>query len=340
MQKLISLISLSVALAGVSPAFAGNKLKVYGPYRSVGYGENCSIAKTEAFKDAVGQAMGVAVVSERQSNDGEVARNSILTHSAGYIDKYEVVSETNVNVGCKVVLTAYVKPSMMNDYVLQTSKDTKNMEGEKLGDKINSYMEDRTSGDKYLTSVLRDYPSKAYTISQGKFEVRLNDNRDMALFVPYTISFSSDFLIALSNALKTVADTDCKAFCDSKPSFTVTYKEGKDYVGTKRTYYFNDTVRPEKVYYDMLNSRKGSEPKRALMIRADLLDIYNKPVTSYCIAPDNLPLFKRGIAYGIEGGGWKENGTMMIALDPQLKALLPQISKIEMRPVFPGQCVD
>jgi hypothetical protein len=182
--------------------------------------------------------------------------------------------------------------------------------------------------------------AKAYNISQGKFEVRLNDNRDMALFVPYTISFSSDFLIALSNALKTVADTDCKAFCDSKPSFTVTYKEGKDYVGTKRTYYFNDTVRPEKVYYDMLNSRKGSEPKRALMIRADLLDMYNKPVTSYCIAPDNLPLFKRGIAYGIEGGGWKENGTMMIALDPQLKELLPKISKIEMRPVFPEQCVD
>jgi hypothetical protein len=74
MQKLISLISLSVALAGVSPAFAA-KPKVYGPYRAVGYGENCSIAKTEAFKDAVGQAMGIAVVSERQSNDGEIARN-------------------------------------------------------------------------------------------------------------------------------------------------------------------------------------------------------------------------------------------------------------------------
>jgi hypothetical protein len=339
MQKLISLISLSVALAGVSPAFAA-KPKVYGPYRAVGYGENCSIAKTEAFKDAVGQAMGIAVVSERQSNDGEIARNNILTHSAGYIDKYDVESEGSVNVGCKVVIRAMVKPSMMNDYVLQTSKDTKNVEGDKLGDKINGYMENRRDGDRYLTSVLRDYPAKAYNISQGKFEVRMNDDRDMALFVPYSISFSSDFLIALSNALKTVSDTECSMFCDDKPSFTVSYKEPKSTIGTKRTYYFNDTVRPEKVYYDMLNSRKGNEPKRALMLRADLLDVYNKPVTSYCVAPDNLPLFKRGIAYGIEGGGWKENGIMMIKLDPQLKALLPQISKIEMRPVFPEQCVD
>lgn len=337
MKALLAIAALVFAF--IPNAVSGN---VYGPYEVTGQGRSVDEAKKAAFRKAVELALGAAIVSEIEVKDrNEVAKNSVLMHSAGYIDKFkivEIIEETNGRVS--ITLVAYVKPSMLNDYVMHKSKDSKKVEGETAGARIASYLEEREQGDKFVTSVLRDFPHKAFNIKQGKFEVKANDRRQMVVIVPYTLSFNNDFLVALSGALKQIQDKDCSYFCSDVPSFTVTHTKSSKLIGTKETYYFNDVVRPEKVWSSLTGITSLSEPLNSVKIKLDFTDFYGKSLVSYCTFPDTLPIYKRGNSFGIEGGGWKESRNLQVDLTEDLKAMLPKIDEIKVSMVKPSECVN
>jgi len=337
MKSLLAIAALVFAF--IPNAVSGN---VYGPYEVTGQGRSVDEAKKVAFRKAVELALGAAIVSEIEVKDrNEVAKNSVLMHSAGYIDRFkivEIIEETNGKVS--VTLVAHVKPSMLNDYVLHKSKSTKKVDGETAGARISSYLEEREQGDKFVTSVLRDFPHKAFNIKQGKFEVKANERRQMVILVPYTISFNNEFLVALSGALKQIQDKECSYFCGDVPSFTVThYKSGK-FLGTSQTYYFNDTVRPEKVWNSLTGISGLHEPLNSVKIKLDLADFYGNALASYCTSPASLPIYKRGVSFGLDGGGWQESRTLQVALTEDIKSMLPNIDEIKVSMVKPNECVN
>jgi hypothetical protein len=336
MKFLISLFFATVTLAG----YAAPANNITGPYEVTATGKTVEEAKQLCFRQAIERAIGVAVVSEVQVDDrSTVSKNTILKHSAGYVEKFKIIEsieETNSKV--TITMVVYVKPSMLNDYVLHAGKSNKSIEGEQIGEKISSYISEREQGDKFLTSVLRDYPNKAFVVTQGKFEVKANDQRKMALMLEYSIKFNNDYLVALAGALNQVHDAECRVMCSDVPSFTVIYRSDKEIIGNKKTYYFNETVKPNNVFSVLTATRGLHEPSNPVMVRADLTDFNGKVLLRYCVQPDYIPAYKRGISYGVDGGSWKESGTMMIELDQTLRDTLPKVDKIQVSAVQPSAC--
>lgn len=333
MKRIIALLLMTLAGA----VYSAN---VYGPIEVTGVGKTEDEAKNNGFKQAVEYALGAAIVSEVEvQNRSEVAKNSVLKHSAGYVDKFKIVEIIEERKGrVSVTMNVWVKPSILNDYVMHKSKDSKKVEGETAGARISTYISEREQGDNFVNSVLRDFPHKAFNVKQGNFEVRSNDSRQMAIFVPYTISFNSKFLLALSGALKQVQDKECNFFCDDTPSFSISYAKQNDIIGSKSTYYYNDAVRPHTVWSKLTGISGLNEPLNSVKVKTDFTDFTGNAIFTFCTDFQSIPVYKRGKSYGIDGGSWKENVTLQIPLTESIKSSLPNVDQIKVSVVSPHEC--
>ena len=61
--------------------------------RVVGEGNTIEQAKENAFRTAVQQRAGAVVLSERQSNLGNLSKDNISVFSAGYVDDFKIIAK-------------------------------------------------------------------------------------------------------------------------------------------------------------------------------------------------------------------------------------------------------
>lgn len=338
MKKII--VILSFVLTGC--ATTASVTQAQGPFLAIGYGKTFEQAKDSAFRAAVEEAVGAAVVAERRTTNNELVLKSILSHSSGYVDRYEIVSNTETNGKFTVQMRVYIKPSMVHDYVLYTAKDQSGINGDRADATINSYTEERNRGDAFTEGVLRDYPEKAYVIKQENFEVKITHDRDFFIHIPYTISLSDKYLMALSDSLAKIQDKKCSAFCGDVPSFEVVYKKPNDYIVTRDKYYFNDTKRPEKVFTALSKWAGDYDYYAIYKIRLDLLDQSGNLLTRYCVDSQRPPMQggPNATAYGISGGTWNYSENIVLPLKGKLKEKLKNISSVEMHVVKPEACTQ
>lgn len=123
MSKRLSIhlvILVAVLLILVIGAFAQSKeIKAKG-FGTI-YGDNKAAARDKAIEDAqrkaVEQAMGTMISSESVTKNFQLVSDRILSLSSGYIEKYRVISEKEVDGEVEVEIAAIVGMSKLNDSV-------------------------------------------------------------------------------------------------------------------------------------------------------------------------------------------------------------------------------
>ena len=158
-----------------------------------------------------------------------------------------------------------------------------------------------------MGAVLNDYPKRAFKITQGKHEFKLNSDRIAVLVIPFELRWSKPFLVSLHEVAKLLADGS--------------YNSPNKIVLGHSKYNFNDNSR-----YEQVKQRLGS----GLAIQANLLDNSNRTIISQCF---NVPssfsgTYSSGIYVVYENEVLRN--TLHIEVDPSTAKALENVTRIEL----------
>lgn len=247
-MKYLTYLIIILVTAACSTA-PNKKTAIRGPYTVTGVGPTEEVARQDGFRKAVEISMGVAVLSERLVKSDTVAKNYVLTHSSGYVDSFTIKNTNKNRNNIELEMVVYIKPTLLDDYVLNQSDKNFTVNGEQLKESLNTFYDERTKGDDMLMAILKDYPSKAYDFKAQPVAFKVGEDRSLYAEVTYSLKFSDAYLRSLAKVLNQVKDNHCSVMCNNLPFYRVSYKKkDTDYVNTNETFYFKDVTRPKLVY--------------------------------------------------------------------------------------------
>lgn len=250
----IAMLSLLTACASNPSIKTSGDIKGQETIRVIASGNTPDEAKRNGFRSAIEIVVGSVIVSEKEAYNDRLLKNQIIEHSAGYVDDFKIINKYPSGSGVTMVMDVTVKNSVIASKLLNRSEPS-NINGERLDVQYKTYMEERGTGDAFLHTVLKDYPSKALNVQQGKVEYMLNGDRGTVFVIPFAVRWNYNYVKALNEALSKVQDTgsdrffDPKCMCYISPERVVVMaKDPKDWlIGSKNTYHFNDSVRAKNI---------------------------------------------------------------------------------------------
>jgi len=173
-------------------------------------GENLESARQSAFRMAVERAVGVIVASETEVRDQRIRRDEITTYASGFVHDYKLVDQTQRGSRTWVKMQVWVSHSHLRDRLLSQSRGEGQIEGGRISEQIQSFQHSRTSGDRLLSTVLADYPHRAFNITVNATRVVVDSQRNMYLQVPIFVSWSEHYIKSLQTAISAINQrTDC-----------------------------------------------------------------------------------------------------------------------------------
>lgn len=245
------------------------------PITVVGDGINFEMAKRDAFNKAIEQEIGVVLLSRRDVKNSKLIVDEITTHSSGYVDDFKIINSEVINKRHIVTIDVWVSSSKIAERVIGKVSDTKPIEGERLYTQIQTYQQDRRSGDNLLRQVLNDYPSKAFLLSKRDTEIKLDKNRNTIIQVNYNLKYNYNYLTALNEVLSITHDGRMSGYRQDR--IAIVSKDPKAWLlGTTNTYYFNDSVRA-----NMIKQRFFGE----ITVMATIRDNNGSVLYNYCDLP-------------------------------------------------------
>jgi len=265
---------IMILVLGMSPVFADD------PIRTQGRGPTFEEAKNEAFRSAIEIKVGSAIVSE-QENFNDKVRDEIVNYSAGYVDKFEIVKQSQSGNGYYVIVDVWVSSSRIQNRILGISKNPKQFDGERIATQYQTYKYNKGNGDKLLNMILNDYPKRAYKVALGNHQLKVDVYRNAVIEIPIEIRWNPNYMISLNETLALLQDGS-NGFLTRSPGNVVTmFKDPKDLVlGTKSHFKFNDVILTEKIR----NTLVTREPRMLLEIK----NFDNKTIFAECFTPDAL----------------------------------------------------
>ena len=290
MKKLATIAIVSIAMYGCASSAAGQK---YGPYNVTGVGNTCNEARDNAFRIAVEQSFGTAVMAERQSKHDVLTRDEILSHSSGFIDEYKILNTVNNSSGCTVKMTATVSPSMVNKYIFNDAKDSNPANGDKVNTKINTFLDAKNRSDAMIDGLFIDYVKRAYKVKQESVKYETDSFRNTAMVVTYEVSMNSDFLKAMDYTLGKLEDK-CSGNCSRKPKFNLKYVPDGSIIPRMPHFFFADMQTPTKV-----NDLLIGECRFPWYVQINVLDSNDRVLYSELKVP-----FKQVPDVYTESNGW------------------------------------
>jgi hypothetical protein len=306
--------------------------------RVSGIGSNFENARHDAFTKAIEYKMGTLVLSERETHNFKLVKNDISVFSSGYIDKYNIVSETTNGKLVSVTVDVTVSDSKIKDRLLGSGTNLKELEGYRHSVQHSSYIRDRLQGDKILNTVLNDYPTKAYSIRQGMHEVRLDAYRNMLLRIPYSMNWNYNYIVSLNEVLSLLQDGSNGFMQPSSGTVTVMAKDPNNLlIGKKEVYKFNDIMRVHKINDSFTGH---NEARIQLSIKnKQLVEVYrtcyesnsiNGKKPSYYVLGNNFVLY----------GNQQDQGLITLPISPNsaLSAVLKDAYRVELSIVKLEKC--
>lgn len=255
LRLLILVVALLSGCASQSPQTMG--------FRVTGVGNSVEDAKKDGFRKAIEYAVGTVVLSDKQSINNRLVKDEIISNSAGYVDDYVIEKQTINYNQVTLVMVVKVKSSSIANRVLGKIEDTKNVNGDRMITQYKTYMDNRKTGDELLNEVLVDWKKYAFTVKQRKYndiQFVVDNQRNAVIVVPFEVTYNLHYLKALRETLAQTQDRNSNL---RQHSITIGAKDPDAWVlGTRDTFYFNDTKR-----YDMIiNQMLGSVAVRAKLI--------------------------------------------------------------------------
>lgn len=238
-----------------------------------GVGRTFDEAKNNGFSVAIEKAVGSVLLVDKELRNDKLTRDDILSHSAGYVDDYKVISQSNQRGQVVLVMDVDVKHSRIAERMLNRGGSEGKLDGNRLGAQYQSYMTERGSGDKLLNNLLSDFPSRAMEVKQGRIDFMLDNRRNSVIIVPYEITWDKRYLNSMEEVLSILHDTssghEYNIVCRCYPSSerVVLHNNGK------KEYFFNDGVRVRQLT-DSLSQQ--------IKIKAEVKDNFGKTLYSGC----------------------------------------------------------
>jgi hypothetical protein len=246
-----------------------------------GQGATFEEAKQNAFRTAIEFAAGAVVTSERASNNYKLVKDEILVYSAGYVTDYKIISTIKSGNQVQVIVDVQVASSKLSDRILGVGKEARNFDTDKHGNQYQSYLQGKNNGDRLLKQVLNDYPQKAYKITQGVHQFKVDAYRNGVIEIPLELSWNHNFIVSFNEALGILEDGSNGLFKPSPGNVTVMAKDPNDWViGTKNQYKFNDVV----IVSNIRNTLQQKKPNILLTIK----NFEGKTVLLQCYTPDSV----------------------------------------------------
>lgn len=244
MKYLLIVFMLSLtACASTTVPKTSNNMPDAGIIRVIGTGSNKEEAKINGFTTAIEIAVGSVILTDKESVNSQLVRDDILKHSSGYVDDYKIINESTNFKGISLVMDVTVKSSKIAERVLNRGKSEGVIEGERLDTQYKSYSNSKATGDRLLNTVLNDYPMRAFNITQGKVDFKLDNRRNPVIEIPYTLKWNYKYLTALNEALKITSDPYENNSAQER-IFVASKDPNAWLLGTTDRYYFNDKVSP------------------------------------------------------------------------------------------------
>jgi hypothetical protein len=316
MKTLAFAAIVTIAMYGCASSPAS---KTYGPYNVTGVGNTCDQARDVAFRIAVEQSFGTAVMAERQTKKDVLTRDEILSHSSGFIEEYNILNTEKNSSGCTVKLSATVKPSMVNQYIFNNPTDSKDLNGDKVSTQVNTYLDGKNRSDATLTGLSTDYVKRAYKVQQEPVQFLNDGNRQTYMVVKYTVTMNKDFIKAVDYTLSKLQEK-CDPLsnvlaggCASALKFKVRYVPENSIIPVMHTYFFSESQTPELVK-DLLWGKCDFTYK----VKVSVYSVDDKILYSQLYFPSaRVPVFTdgTGMGYVLDSILWAEMNNINIPLN-------------------------
>ena len=305
-----------------------------GAIQVTGEGSTFEEAKQNAFKTAIEFEAGAVVVSERESNNYKLIRNEILVYSSGYITNYKVISSVNTGNNVKVLVDVQVASNKLADRILGVGKEARTFDTDKHSNQYNSYLQGKQNGDRLLQQLLNDYPKKAYTLTQGVHQLKVDVNRNGIIEIPLELKWNYKFIESFNEALKILEDGSNGLFQASPSNVTVMAKDPKDWViGSKNHYKFNDMNTVSTITQTLQNN----QPRILVSIK----NLNNKIAFQQCYVPDSMsgkkPAFYDASTHIVLYGNRIEKNKIQLNF-VNMHEVIKEIQSIELSIVADNNC--
>lgn len=230
-------------------------------------GDTYETAKAEAFRTAVEQAVGSVVLAESEVVNSDLKRREIVSYASGYVQQHEVISRENTDRGVRLQMRVWVSHSQIADRLLAKSQTAGAVAGSTASVALSTVNAERVTGDRMLSMVLRDYPTRAFQIEMGQTNFAYNSRRVSSLEIPVTVSWDSRFVTALNEALtRTAQDPDATPCRYGRPCANQAFIKVSSAPGGSRftsLLGYTDTPRFDLVRQELV----GSAPMLLLKVR-------------------------------------------------------------------------
>jgi hypothetical protein len=179
----------------------------------LGVGKTPEESRLNGFKLAVEQAVGSIIASETEVRDNRIKRDEIISYASGYVSKYEILWQAHDNAyGYKTQIKVWIKRSIIANRLLHESKVAGDIEGAKASVSLSTVQYERSQGDRLVGIVLNDFYRRAMDIDLKPAQVKLDNNRNGILIIPFRLSWNKDYINSLYEAYKVTAQ-DTKSGC-------------------------------------------------------------------------------------------------------------------------------
>jgi hypothetical protein len=313
------------------------------PIRVHGEGATEEQAKQNAFRTAIELSVGSVVVSDRQTVNGNLNKDEILNYAAGYVTDFKVIDTIPLSSKTLVIVDVWVNSSKIADRILGASTKPETLDGEKQVAKIQTLLDAKQNGDQLLKTVMSDFPSKAFTISNDEVEIQVDENRTSWLLIKYEMAWNYNYLMAMNEAMSMLSASknsitspilDRIADRSTAGYVTIMAKDPKDYIFGNQWSYRPDNysfrllqgILTEQEPYIMITVR-NAQTERVFM--TCMLPQWAKGKSFYRVG-ENVPFYGNNV----------EKGYVHLNIDrsPKLLRNLKEATTIELSIVSKLNC--
>jgi hypothetical protein len=178
-------------------------------------------AKQQAFRLASEQVAGTVVLSESELHNNNITRNEIITYSSGIVDEYRIVNRVDQPGQVDLTVDIWIAESAMAQRLLAKSATATEINGDQLGARAQSILDQHHRGDNIFRAILRDFPKRAFLVKMSQPNLSIDPVRNILLSVDVNVNWDKKFTDAFYEAAQRTGSKPCVLFCGSTPRFYI-----------------------------------------------------------------------------------------------------------------------
>ena len=258
-------IAIAILLSFAGVAVGAESITVYG------FGSDRESAKKDAFRTAIENVCGTAVLSDREHFNDRTTHDKVITYSSCRVEKYEILEYD----GHQLKISVTVTNNKLSERLFSKSNSKNQFDTDSVNAQVHTMRQEQKRGDRFIDEVFRDYPYRAFNLHQTQKPYITNDSyRNFYLMVPYDVRWNYNFITAMNEVFSAIQTPN------GKGEINIAAKDPKALLlGRHDTYYVDDLYR-----FQYLKSKFVNQNEMRLKVNAR--DIRGRQVLNICYNPE------------------------------------------------------